>query len=196
MAFYLGTSKKSLVSGTPVIVEGIDTSDATATSADILSGKTAYVNDEKVTGNIPSQVAKTITPSATNQTAIAAGTYAAGAVTVAGDSNLTAENIADGVSIFGVEGTHSGGASLETCTVTVTGSYIAGICYTTVEGENLQTVDSTQAGSFTCVKNSAFTLMLSSARYVPTESGECTLLSNYGTAYVYTVTGDCSITIG
>ena len=160
---------------------GIDTSDATATSSDILSGKTAYVNDEKITGTIatktssnltasgatvtvpagyyasnasksvgtatqatPSvtinssglitatatqtagyivagtksatkqlafQAAKTITPTTVNQTAVAGGYYTGGDVVVKGDSNLVAENIAEGISIFGVTGTHSSGGS-------------------------------------------------------------------------------------
>lgn len=61
------------------------------------------------TKQLPMQAAKTVTPGTTNQTAVASGRYTTGAVTVAGDANLKAENIAEGVSIFGVTGTHSGG---------------------------------------------------------------------------------------
>lgn len=186
---------------------GADTSDATATAGDILSGKTAYVDGNKVTGTIPTktasnlsvngatvtvpagyyasqatkaissgsaktpattitkaptisinssglitasvngtqnvtptvnagyvssgtagtitvsgsatkqlttQAAKTITPSTSSQTAVASGRYTTGVVTVKGDANLKAENIASGISIFGVVGTHSGAEDLDT----------------------------------------------------------------------------------
>jgi len=75
------------------------------------------------TKQLTTQAAKTVTPSASSQTAVASGVYTTGAVTVAGDANLKAENIAEGVSIFGVNGTHSGGGSgggsVKTCTVTI-----------------------------------------------------------------------------
>lgn len=57
------------------------------------------------------QEAKTITPSASEQTAVESGKYTTGVVVVVGDENLKAENIAEGVSIFGVVGNHSGGGN-------------------------------------------------------------------------------------
>ena len=84
--------------------DNVDTSDATATVNDILQGKTAYVNDTKLTGTIVSKEAQTYTPTTTEQT-INAGQYLSGVQTIAGDTNLIAVNIKSGVSIFGVSGT-------------------------------------------------------------------------------------------
>ena len=80
-----------------------DTADATATAAQILSGKTAYVKGAKITGTIASKAAATYTPGTTDQT-IAAGQYLAGVQTIKGDAKLKSENIKSGTSIFGVNG--------------------------------------------------------------------------------------------
>lgn len=53
--------------------------------------------------SIPKQGAKTIVPSTSTQT-IAGGTYLSGSLTVSGDADLKAENIRQGVNIFGVNG--------------------------------------------------------------------------------------------
>lgn len=73
------------------------------------------------TTQLTTQAAKTVTPTTTNQTAVASGRYTTGAVTVKGDTNLKAENIKKGVSIFGVSGAYEGdgGGSVESCTVTL-----------------------------------------------------------------------------
>ena len=47
------------VTGTHTCSGGVDTSDATATAEDILQGETAYVNGEKITGNVPFYLSKT-----------------------------------------------------------------------------------------------------------------------------------------
>lgn len=93
---------------------GTDTTDATAGAGDILSGKTAYVNGEKITGTINSYTGSSlIIPGVEDKVlSTAEGIYLPKAVKVAGESELLAENIKKGVSIFGIVGTlESGGGS-------------------------------------------------------------------------------------
>lgn len=90
--------------------EGTFTSDATATENDILSNKTAYVNGEKVTGNISTIEDKVIiTPSNKNQELESA--FYNNGITVLGDTNLVATNIKKGIKLFGVTGTFEGSGS-------------------------------------------------------------------------------------
>lgn len=69
---------------------------------------------------LPVKVAATYTPTTTNQT-IASQRWLTGTQTILGDANLVASNIASGVSIFGVTGTHQGGGDL-THTITLMNS--------------------------------------------------------------------------
>jgi len=80
-----------------------DTADATATSFDILAGKTAYTAAGKVEGVIPTLAAQTIVPGTADKT-ISNGQYLGGTQTVKGDANLTSSNIKKGVTLFGVAG--------------------------------------------------------------------------------------------
>ena len=82
--------------------EVVDTTTGDAAAGDIRSGKKAWVDGAEITGSIATR-----TLSAANQT-VNAGYYAAttlGAV----DTDLAASNIAEGVTIFGLTGTHEYG---------------------------------------------------------------------------------------
>ena len=89
-----------------------DTSDATATAAEILSTKTAYVNGNKVTGTMPNRGAVTGTISTkAQQYTIAQGYHdGSGKVSISSteQAKIIATNIRQGVTILGVEGTMSG----------------------------------------------------------------------------------------
>lgn len=79
---------------------------------------------KSATKQLTTQAAKTVTPGTAAQTAVASGRYTTGAVTVKGDANLKAENIAEGVSIFGIAGTFAGGGPYKIIAVgTMTAAY-------------------------------------------------------------------------
>ena len=79
-------------------IVGSSSSDATADASEILEGATAYVNNEKITGTIPTKAAETFYPSVENQI-ITSGQYLNGDQVIQGIqvTNLVAENIAKGV---------------------------------------------------------------------------------------------------
>lgn len=93
-------------------VEGTFTSDASASSNDILSGKTAYVNGQKLTGNIVS--IDSINKILSNQNAtynIPRGYHDGTGTVKAVITNLTASNIKSGITVGGISGTFTSDAT-------------------------------------------------------------------------------------
>lgn len=90
----------------------ISAPDVNVTASKMLENTVACGPDGKVTGTIKSQAAQTITPGTEDQT-ITSGVYLSGAQTVKGDTNLLAENIKEGVELFGVTGTYAGGDTVD-----------------------------------------------------------------------------------
>lgn len=100
-----------------------DTTDATATAGEILATKTAYVNKNKITGEMPNRGAVSGTISTVSGTYNIQNGYHDGSGTVAIDSleqaKIIANNIKDGVEILGVLGTYTGeGVTAQTKNVT------------------------------------------------------------------------------
>lgn len=109
--------------GTGVCSYDADTSDATAVAAEILSGKTAYKNGEKITGTMPNRGAQASYISTKNQQVLIQQGYHDGSGSVSIDSTEKAKivesNIKAGVEILGVTGSYTGeGVTAQSKTVT------------------------------------------------------------------------------
>lgn len=103
-----------------------NTSDATATIDEILTGKTAYARGSKITGRMPNNGSVSGTISTANgQYTVPAGYHdGAGKVSIstAEQEKIIPSNIREGIIILGVEGTMSGLESVNAQAKTVTPS--------------------------------------------------------------------------
>lgn len=91
-----------------------DTTDANAVASEILSGRTAYVNKNKITGSMPNNgaVSGTITTKAQTYTIPAGYHSGLGGVSISTteQNKIVASNIKAGIEILGVTGSYSGEA--------------------------------------------------------------------------------------
>ena len=122
MKFHLPTGEGT----TGTCTYDADTSDATATAAEILATKTAYKNGSKLTGTMPNNGGVTGTISAktgTGSTYTIPQGYHDGSGVVGLDSTesakLVPESIKSGVVLFGITGTY-GGESISARTASAT----------------------------------------------------------------------------
>lgn len=119
--YYASQASKSVTNGSataPATISGTSASVSTGTntltlsktvsvtpsvSAGYVSSGTAGNSSVSLTASVTTKGAATITPGTSNQE-IASGTYLTGKQTISGDSNLQAQYIKSGISIFGVNG--------------------------------------------------------------------------------------------
>lgn len=100
-----------------------DTTDANANASEILSGRTAYVNKNKITGEMTNNGAVSGTISTKDGTYTIPAGYHSGLGSVAIDSTernkIIESNIKSGITVLGVTGTYSG-ESVDVTAVNVT----------------------------------------------------------------------------
>lgn len=158
---YLNGTKAAIK--TAIVAKGVTVPDGTP-----FREYATKIDDIQDVASLPTQAAKTVTPTTAEQIAVPAGVYTTGAVTVQGDVNLVPENIAEGVSIFGVTGTFAGGGGSPE---TVQGKFYSAASGPIPTYYTLEIVysDGTQGQSFGPISTSGeyfFTIMKNSVIFV------------------------------
>ncbi len=118
-------------SGAPIVgtsTKDADTSDATTVAAEILLGKTAYAKGSKLTGTMPNNGAKTLNVvEKATPVPIPQGYHDGSGVAQIDPTEaakIIPENIRDGISILGVDGTMSGTEGAKAQAKTVAPSFV------------------------------------------------------------------------
>lgn len=113
--------------GTGTCAYDADTSDATATAAEILATKTAYKGGGKLTGTMPNRggVTGTISTKAQQYTIPQGYHDGSGKVSIDADeqAKIIAENIREGITILGVPGTMPGSEDMSAQAKSVTPTF-------------------------------------------------------------------------
>ena len=150
--FNIDVTEGSVTQNVPTINSSTGLITATST---VSSG---YVSSETKSNTLQlaTQAAQTITPTTTDQT-ISSGKYLTGTQTIKGDVNLTAENIADGVTIFGVQGSHTGGTDVSDTTAT-SGDVLSGKYFYLSNGTKTQGTIATKTSSDLSVSGATVTV--------------------------------------
>lgn len=117
-------------SGAPIVgtnTNDANTSDATATAAEILKDKTAYVAGSKLAGTMPNNGAKTLEIATKDGTPPIPMGFHDGSgkaqIAAAEKAKLIPENIREGVTVLGVTGTMSGSDEMKPQVKSVTPSF-------------------------------------------------------------------------
>lgn len=149
-----------------------------------------------VGSGVTKKSAATYTPGTSDQS-ITSGQYLNGTQTIKGDSNLTAGNIRNGVSIFGVSGTYTGSSSGGSGSVSLQSKTVS-------PSESTQTVkpDSGYGGLSQVTVNAISTTYVGSgvtkkaaATYTPTTSNQTIAASQYLNG-AQTIKGDANLVAG
>lgn len=145
---------------------------------------------KSATKQLTTKAATTITPGTSAKTAVAQNVYTTGAVTVAGDTNLTATNIKNGVSIFGITGSYTPNVTTVDLIVLPSTKYNVTIRFTAPDGTSAignVAIGSSSGYAGTMIGGSYFLIQSTSSSLTLGPLVGCTSISSFMSSSQYTI---------